>query len=541
MKTFFKGLVYLFLFSNALKAQTEPYTIEVERINLPGTPSIHSFAFAESNNKWLFIGGRTNGLHSFTTNAFPKQYANKNIFVVDPNTSQTWSRGIFTDIPYSEADPLRSTNMEYFQDGNKLYITGGYGYDSIVNGFVTFPTLTVVDVDEMIQAVTTGSSVLNHIRQISDVRIQVCGGELRKLGDYFYLAGGHKFTGYYNQISNNDQVYTDQIRKFKILDDGVNVSITDYTAFTDTVEYHRRDMNLVPAIKADGVTPYLILYGGVFRHGSTLPFLNPIYIDGSTITVDNTFDQKMSQYTCSYLSAFDTDNGKLHTTFFGGMSVYFYNEITHMQEYDSLVPFINDITTLTKNSAGVSEEIISNTKLPAYLGSNAKFILDPSVPQYSNNVIKLNELTGRTFAGYIYGGIRALLPNNTPTFPSDYVLKVYITPKQISINPIGNTVPDKFELSQNYPNPFNPVTKIKFSLAANSQISLTVYDGLGREVSNLVNSSEKLSAGNYEISWDGSNFSTGVYFYRLEVNNSSLGLGLGSGNFTITKKMFLIK
>jgi Secretion system C-terminal sorting domain len=534
MKTFFKGLLYLFLFSSPLLSQTEPYTIEVERINLPGTPSIHSFAFAESNGKWLFIGGRTNGLHGFNAgDAFPKQYANKNIFVVDPNTSQTWSRNIFTDIPFTTADPLRSNNMEYFQDGNSLYLLGGYGYDSLSDGLVTFPTLTVIDVDEVIQAIISGTTISNHVRQVTDSRVQVCGGEFQKLDDYFYLVGGHKFTGYYNQFSENDQVYTDQIRKFKILDSGGNVSLTNYTAFTDTSEYHRRDMNVVPAIKPDGIIPYMILYGGVFRHGSDLPFLNPVYIESNSITVDTSFAQKMSQYTCSYLSAFDTDDGSLHTTFFGGMSVYFYNEITHQQEYDSLVPFINDITTLTKNSAGVSDEIISTTKMPTYLGTNAKFILNESVPHYSNKIIKLNELTGRTFVGYIYGGIRALLPNNTPSFPSDYIMKIYITPKTININPIGNTVPAAFTLEQNYPNPFNPATKIKFNLPSNSQIKLTVYDDLGREVTNLADS--KLNAGVYEVEWDGSNFSTGVYFYKLEVSNSS------SGNFSLTKKMFLIK
>jgi hypothetical protein len=104
-------------------------------------------------------------------------------------------------------------------------------------------------------------------------------------------------------------------------------------------------MNVVHGIKPDGVTPYLILYGGVFRHGVDLPFLNPIYVDEANITIDQSFVQKMSQYTCSYINVFNPNtNLILH---FRGMSVYYYNEITQ-QEYDTLVPFIDDITTLTK-------------------------------------------------------------------------------------------------------------------------------------------------------------------------------------------------
>ncbi|MEO8664568.1 MAG: T9SS type A sorting domain-containing protein [Ignavibacteria bacterium] len=530
MKTFLRCSMSIIILMLTLKSHSEndPYSIELERVMMPGTPSIHSFAFAESNGKWLLVGGRTNGLHGFDAgSSFPKQYANKNIFVVNPNTVETWSKNVFIDCSYIIADPLRSNNMQYVQDGNKLYMIGGYGFDSTSNGFITFPVLTVIDINEMVQAVTTGASISPYIRQLTDSRMQICGGNLEKLGDHFYLIGGHNFTGSYTRLINN-QVYSNQIRKFKIEDIGGSLSITDYSAETDTVEYHRRDMNVVPAMSSDGLNPYLILYGGVFIHGADLPFLNPIYITGSGATVDNTFSQKMSQYSCSYLSAFNQTTGNLHTTFFGGMSVYYYNEITHSQEYDSLVPFIDDITTLTKYSNGTSDERISATKLPALLGTNSKFIIEQSVPHFANGVIKINELSGRTFAGYIFGGIRALLPNNTPSFPSDYILKVYITPKSVNVNQIGTGIPAGYDLEQNYPNPFNPGTKIKFSLPSGSETDLTVYDGMGKEVVRLIG--QKLNAGVYEVNFDGSKLSSGIYYYKIITDN-----------FSDTKKMLLIK
>jgi len=91
-----------------------------------------------------------------------------------------------------------------------------------------------------------------------------------------------------------------------------------------------------------------------------------------------------------------------------------------------------------------------------------------------------------------------------------------------------NALPASFALSQNYPNPFNPSTVISYQLPVTSQISLKVYDVLGREVATLV--SERKAAGNYSVTFDASKFSSGVYFYKLQ-----------AGNFVQTKKMLLVK
>jgi len=85
-----------------------------------------------------------------------------------------------------------------------------------------------------------------------------------------------------------------------------------------------------------------------------------------------------------------------------------------------------------------------------------------------------------------------------------------------------------FSLYQNYPNPFNPVTTIAYQIREISNVNLKVYDILGREVATLVNE-EKLT-GNYEVKFDGSNLSSGVYLYRME-----------AGSFMDTKKLLLMK
>ena len=90
-------------------------------------------------------------------------------------------------------------------------------------------------------------------------------------------------------------------------------------------------------------------------------------------------------------------------------------------------------------------------------------------------------------------------------------------------------VPNQFELSQNYPNPFNPSTSITFSLPADSKVSLNIYDISGRLVSTLINNEFK-TANYYTVTFNGSNLSSGTYFYKIQTERNSE-----------TKKMLLIK
>lgn len=99
-------------------------------------------------------------------------------------------------------------------------------------------------------------------------------------------------------------------------------------------------------------------------------------------------------------------------------------------------------------------------------------------------------------------------------------------PSVVEYNPV---VPQKFELSQNYPNPFNPVTKISYSLPQSGQVSLKIFDISGKEVASLVNN-QMQQAGQYTLTFNANNLSSGVYFYRLT-----------AGNFVQTKKLMLLK
>ena len=102
----------------------------------------------------------------------------------------------------------------------------------------------------------------------------------------------------------------------------------------------------------------------------------------------------------------------------------------------------------------------------------------------------------------------------------------------VGISNNSNNIPANFELKQNYPNPFNPTTEITYSIPSSgkglSHVLLKVYDILGNEVATLVN--QRQSAGEYKITFDGTNLGGGVYFYTLKTDS-----------FTKTLKMILLK
>ncbi|MFZ1977890.1 MAG: DUF362 domain-containing protein [Bacteroidota bacterium] len=95
--------------------------------------------------------------------------------------------------------------------------------------------------------------------------------------------------------------------------------------------------------------------------------------------------------------------------------------------------------------------------------------------------------------------------------------------------PAGTTVPSAFTLRQNYPNPFNPTTTIMYELSVRGNVSLKIYDELGREIATLVNKEQP--AGTYAVPFNAIHLTSGVYFYRLQV----------SGMYTETKKLVLLK
>jgi hypothetical protein len=109
------------------------------------------------------------------------------------------------------------------------------------------------------------------------------------------------------------------------------------------------------------------------------------------------------------------------------------------------------------------------------------------------------------------------------------ILKLVDTAVAIGINNNGSIIPDSYELEQNYPNPFNPKSVIRYSVPKSCIVTIKIYDLQGKEIVVLLRNESK-TPGRYSVVFDGSNFASGVYIYRLE-----------AGDFASNKKMVLVK
>ena len=473
-----------------------PFSIELgEPFTIDGVPGLHSFAQAsttiDGNTKWLFVGGRTGGLHAFVaptndnpTNAFEPTDANANLIVIDIKNRLAKSVPINTlaaiDPPLPttiNTEPWKSSNAMSCQVGDKLYLVGGYGYskDADTTGkMVTFSTLSRMNVSEVIDAVWNQKSIAGTVAQLQDPRLKITGGEMLPVattaqGQSLAIAFGQSFDGLYSvDVNQTDRVfqqkYSEVIKTFTVTDQPLSIAQNmggsdvfaslpnsfvgqptpdtidgfSYLDFMKQRPYHRRDLNVFPAISPSGQMR-IGVYGGVFRPGSFDGYVSPIYFDqvatisydreGVTYSyqtfspgTDHQFEQLLSQYHCAGLPVHDPQTGLMVTIFFGGISNYRYDADQNRLIKDPLklspsgrpivdgVPFIDTVSALVHRSDATSAGYILPIKMPGYLGAEAEFLVDPSLPHYDNNVLQLDKITQPTVIGYIYGGIEAFGP-----------------------------------------------------------------------------------------------------------------------------------
>jgi hypothetical protein len=490
--TTFLGLIFLSL---SVFSQTTPFNIYIEPMNISGLGGLQGYAFGQHNGKWLVVGGRLDGLHRRQPfAAFDLAGHNNQLIVVDPVAQQKWSAPL-SSLPISLQEQLSSTNMEFFQEGDYLYLLGGYGYSNTSADHITYPNLSAIKVPDVINAVINGSSFTSYFRQITDTMFAVTGGYLNKINNTFYLTGGQKFIGRYNPMGPTHgpgfiQEYTNASRKFTISDNGVTLSVTHLPAIVDATNLHRRDYNVVPQIMPTGQEG-LTAFSGVFQTGADLPFLNCVNIDSTGHSVNNAFSQYYNHYHCAHIPLYSASNNEMHTIFFGGIAQY-YDSLGVLVQ-DNNVPFVKTIARVTRYANGSMAEYKLPIEMPALLGAGSEFIPKTDIPRFNNEVLKLDDFTtDSTFVGYIYGGISSTAANifftntGTQSSASSQIFKVYV---------IKNSTTDIHDLNkqsigtlkvQVFPNPNDGNFVVKFNLSKIAETKISIHSVDGKKIEERV-------------------------------------------------------
>ena len=441
-----------------LSEDSLPYRVTIEQADFSLPAGIHSFAYAVYGDEWLFIGGRTNGLHDVdntdpTINPFSPAQNNTNVFVVNPYTKETYYRSLYdssSKLSQPQIDNLSATNTLFCYASNKntLYMVGGYGIDTASNTMTTKQTLTAIDVPNLIKWVKNSrkaKSAAKCVRRISNPIFQVTGGVMLQSNEHqpYLLAFGQNYSG--NYTTTLDGSYSQQIRPIQIIDNGRSLFVKIGSQPKQIPEYRRRDLNVVPIIKKNGgaFNMGFSALSGVFTPGDnnnapgawTVPIeINP---DGSSRMLDpndpNTLAQGLNNYSCPTTGLYSIKKNCMYTLLFGGISAALFSDGSNCNTDDNPqcncctawlpargsifticcnLPFTNDVTTVEIDSQGIHRQYIMNGTYPI-INSNPPLCPD-FTPQPCGG--------GSLQTIYYFGASAAFIPTKgVPSFPNGVI------------------------------------------------------------------------------------------------------------------------
>lgn len=437
---------------------TLPYTVEIRQVDTERLlPTLQSYAYGQIDGLWVLVGGRTSGLHKFTNNPirnFPPRRQNDRIWVINPETGQRWSRPLADSLlTPDQVDALSTTAAQGMQVGGTLYYVGGYGYSRSAQNFMTYDTLTAFDLRTVVAWVRRDRNVPDLsfiIRQTSHKALKVTGGQMTRIGDRTMLVFGQLFDGGYGGPTPPNQVYTMQVRSFRLIDNGRTVRIANVRrdpVNPNPADYRRRDYTLIPImeVRNNRRVEKVTALAGVFTLTDGM-FTVPVEVDGegrpsmADPAARSTFKQAMNGYDCAYLPIWDARRKQSHALLFGGISFVEYNPGTGRFVEDDRFPFINDVTAIVRTNAGRYRQVlvgsypVINSKDGKRLrfGAEAHVLVDPNVPTLRNGMIDLAALKRRfgtepVVVGRIFGGIAADAGNDGNTAASNLVFEVVLT------------------------------------------------------------------------------------------------------------------
>jgi hypothetical protein len=343
------------------------------------------------------------------------------------------------------------------------------GSISLTNGFGPLPMQLIRQRAESAGCITTATGYLVAMPN---------GGEIFRVGNNTLIVWGSSFTGTVDiELTTNNG--------------------TNWTPIQNNVDASLRNINWsIPSLNATTTQARV----RVFQSG------NP----GNGDQSDSTFQIRPNISTFSLVSpplftrvyTSPTDTTRINFTFTKAGNLPELRYKWHLNNFNNTVNF-----NMPTNNAGV--DTVASVRISQ---------IDSIISGWG--IASGDSLRGR-WSAKAHSMFDSLGPTN-----SNFLITFIRSP--IGIQPVSSNIPKEYFVSPNYPNPFNPVTKIKFGLPKHSFVKITVYDILGKEVSVLVN--EQLNAGEFEADWDAAEFTSGIYFYRIEAND-----------FVRTAKMILVK
>jgi len=441
-----------------------PFDIQIQQAEFSLPVGLQSFVVGTYKGKWLLLAGRVNGLHGFNNddNNFPPDTQNTTVFVVDPVAQTVVTKSLTNSdsgLTQAQIDSLSATGSQSFQSGNKLYVAGGYGFDTATNDFTTKDTLSAIDISGLMHWVTNpnnGETAAQHIRQIFDPMFRVTGGAMMedKLSSfkelhYAMLAFGQDVEG--PVTFSSSPTYTGQVRRFYIIDDGKHLRAFPLKSAPKNAaaDLERTDLNVVPIIESthNVFSEGFLALSGVFTPGFGI-WTVPVEINRFGIPhmanpdAAKTFKQGMNNFVCPTLEMFSLKQRASFTVLMGGISYGFFDDGGF--ETDAELPFINQVTTIKRDNNGNFSQHLMDGEYPVILseGSNpgnqllfdagAVFIPAKGIPMFENGVLKYDQVSKHTVVvGYIVGGIQSTLPNtnkSSDTAASPYIFTVTLVP-----------------------------------------------------------------------------------------------------------------
>lgn len=436
-----------------------PYGILIREISLAPAqiPTLHSIAAAKWEGQWVMLGGRTSGLHGMTgVNAFDPQFENRAVWVIDPDSRQSWSKSLSETNPASgltqdEVDSLSSVNSQFHQTNDMLMVVGGYGFKRSANDHKTYDTLSFIDLPGLVNWVkesadSESSRAADHIRQIRNTYFQVTGGSLERLDGEYQLVMGQNYDGRYRPNFNG--TYTRQIRRFMAVQGagGWSVPTESMMATAPQDAYRRRDLNVATILQPGGQPgeyhERAVVYSGVFTPENGVWTVPVLIAPGGTVAMDDpsapdTLRQGFQIYHSAKVGLFHRATREMHMVMFGGITVLERDPETGVFTQDDQAPFTNQCGVVVRRSDGKFRQyflparfplIVTNEGKELRFGTNAEFFPAPGIPMMHPKVIDLAMIREETVIGHIFGGIVTDAGNRGNTGASGRVFEVVLTP-----------------------------------------------------------------------------------------------------------------